>query len=97
MLFPRGQTVTANYYRDNILETALRSALRRTRENGPPITVKLHPDMSKVIFQQDGAPAHTAVTSHKWCEENLPDFWRKEVWPVAYPGEGHGGHAPLSA
>ncbi|XP_043231036.1 uncharacterized protein LOC122386167 [Amphibalanus amphitrite] len=75
---PGRPTVTASYYQDNILETALKSALSRTRENGPPTKVKLHPDMSKVIFQQDGAPAHTAGTSQPWCEEHLPDFWRKE-------------------
>ena len=84
-VIPRGQTVTATYYRDNILETTLRSALRRTREYGPPTAVKLHPDMSKVIFQQDGAPAHTAATSQEWCEEHLPDFWQKEVWPPNSP------------
>ena len=81
---PRGQTVTASYYQDNILETALKSALSRTRENGPP-TRALHPDMSKVIFQQDGAPVHTAGTSQQWCEEHLSDFWRKEVWPPNSP------------
>ena len=61
--YPRDHTVTASYYRDTILETALKSALSRTRENGPPTTAKLHPDMSKIIFQQDGSPADTAATS----------------------------------
>ena len=71
--YPRDQTVTTSFYRDTILETALRSLLSRTREDGPPTTAKLHPVMFKVIFQQDGAPAHTAATSQQWCEEHLPD------------------------
>lgn len=37
------------------------------------------------IFQQDGAPAHTANIVQKWCKENLPEFWEKEIWPPSSP------------
>ena len=31
-------------------------------------------------FQQDGATAHTAKRTQRWCEDNLPRFIRKERW-----------------
>lgn len=36
--------------------------------------------MSKV-FQQDGAPPHTANKSQKWCQKNLKYFLDKNHWP----------------
>ena len=35
--------------------------------------------------QQDGAPALTAKKVQDWCEENLPYFWAKNVWPPSLP------------
>ena len=32
-------------------------------------------------FQQDGATAHTATPTQKWCGENLPAFIQKKNWP----------------
>ena len=37
------------------------------------------------IFQQDGAPAHTANKSQKWCEKNFPKFIPKQKWPPNSP------------
>lgn len=37
------------------------------------------------VFQQDGAPAHTAKKTQKWLDENLADYWRKEMWPPQSP------------
>ena len=37
------------------------------------------------IFQQDGAPAHNSNRTQQWCEDNLPFFWEKEVWPPSSP------------
>ena len=42
------------------------------------------PGMSKVISQQDGAPAHTAK-AQEWCNNNLDEFWAKVTWPGNYP------------
>ena len=37
------------------------------------------------IFQQDGAPAHTANITQAWCRDHLPRFWPKEKWPPCSP------------
>jgi DDE superfamily endonuclease len=37
------------------------------------------------IFQQDGAPAHTARTTQQWIEQNSPDFIKKDEWPPNSP------------
>ena len=34
---------------------------------------------SPYIWQQDGAPAHTAKKVQDWCEENFPYFWAKDL------------------
>jgi len=33
------------------------------------------------VWQQDGAPAHTSNKTQQWCQDNLPLFWEKELWP----------------
>ena len=33
------------------------------------------------LFQQDGAPAHTANINQEWLRTNIPDFISKEEWP----------------
>ncbi|CAO4377463.1 unnamed protein product [Caenorhabditis nigoni] len=37
------------------------------------------------IFQQDGAPAHTAKFTQDWCERHLPEFIKKDGWPASSP------------
>ena len=37
------------------------------------------------IFQQDGAPAHTASLAQDWLSRNCPEFIRKEEWPPNSP------------
>jgi hypothetical protein len=37
------------------------------------------------IFQQDGAPAHTARITQQWIELNCPDFIKKDEWPPNSP------------
>jgi transposase len=82
---PQGQTVTAAYYTSEILEKCLTAAINRSQENGSVLERKLIPDMSKMIFQQDGAPAHHAKISQEWCEKNLVSFWGKGTWPGNSP------------
>ena len=40
---------------------------------------------SPYVWQQDGAPAHTAKATQDWCQLNLPFFWSKEMWPPSSP------------
>lgn len=37
------------------------------------------------IFQQDGAPAHTARAAQEWLQGNCPDFIEKDQWPPNSP------------
>ena len=40
---------------------------------------------SGYIFQQDGAPAHTARAMQNWLQTNCPDFIAKDQWPPNSP------------
>ena len=42
-------------------------------------------NISKSIFQQDRAPAHTAKKAQDWCIQNLKGFWKKGIWPANSP------------
>ena len=33
------------------------------------------------VFQQDGAPSHTARKTQEWLTVNFPGFWDKSIWP----------------
>ena len=61
------------------------SALQRDGEIGGVSERKLLPDMSSAIFQQDGAPAHTAKKTKDWLKANIPNFWPKGIWPPNSP------------
>ena len=37
------------------------------------------------LFQQDGAPAHTAKLSQEWLRKEIPDFITKAEWPPSSP------------
>lgn len=37
------------------------------------------------VFQQDGAPAHTARQAQEWLQLNCPDFIGKDQWPPNSP------------
>ena len=79
------QMVNSQYYVESILEMSYRQAVSRTRNNGDILTRKLLPNMSKGIFMQDGAPAHTANRTQAWCSEHMPAFWAKSEWPGNSP------------
>lgn len=50
----------------------------------PWIISNYSPDV-KVVFQQDGAPAHTSKKTQSWLSKNMPNFWSKELWPPNSP------------
>ena len=37
------------------------------------------------IFQQGGAPAHTAASAQNWIQKNCPDLVKKDEWPPNSP------------
>ncbi|QQP39893.1 Putative transposable element [Caligus rogercresseyi] len=37
-----------------------------------------------VVFQQDGVPAHTALTAQNWLKKHV-EFWPKDMWPPYSP------------
>jgi len=77
-VIPRGQTVTADYYVEEILSKMATSAMARRKQNAPPTQVKLLADMSRAVFQQDGAPAHRARKTQEWCQSHFSAFWTKD-------------------
>ena len=73
-LIPVGQTVTADYYINEILGKAMMSAMDRKRESGTFLERKMLKKMSGVIFQQDGAPAHNAKVTQNWLRRSINSF-----------------------
>lgn len=37
------------------------------------------------VWQQDGAPAHTAATTQQFLQENVAEFWPASMWPPSSP------------
>ena len=71
---PKGQTVTATYYQEHILPVyfeAMKSNIFSTKKN--------------IVFQQDGASAHTAKSTMKVLEEEVRTVWGKGIWPGNSP------------
>lgn len=61
-----GETWTAEIYKTRVLENVvLRWSQRYARG-------------ANWIFQQDGAPAHTARSTQEWLENNFPEFIDKK-------------------
>ena len=80
-----GQTVTADYYVNEVLKKTLSATYKRKRKTGSTIQRKMVHNMSNSIFQQDGAPAHHSKKSQEWLKNNIPSFWEKGIWPGNSP------------
>ena len=65
--------INAAYYKTEVLEKVVAPALW-------DLYGKDH-----YVFQQDGAPAHTANIVQVWYRENLTDFLDKTLWPPRSP------------
>ena len=74
------QTVNTAYYIDEILSKSCLDTLNRTKNYGSIMERKMVQNMSKAVFMQDGAPAHTSKKTQSWCKENLANFWDKTQW-----------------
>ena len=78
-ILPQGQTVDAEYYVEDILETEVKPLLKRLKRTNEATTKKMV--VNKFTFQQDGAPAHSSKHAQDWCLQNLPNFINKDDWP----------------
>ena len=84
-IVPQGQTINQDYYCTKILEDNLFKRIEKNDPNGSIFDVKLVPDMSQLIFQQDGARAHTARRTQELLATKIPNFWNKAMWPPNSP------------
>ena len=82
---PTGQTLTSEYYINQILEKELKPLTSRRRVTGGPIERKLFGSKKETTFIQDGALAHTLKPTQTWCQKNLPNFIAKDGWPANSP------------
>ena len=73
VFIPVGVKINALTYQNLILEPILKELKVNMFENQP------------FLFQQDGAPAHTANSTQEWLRNELPDFISKEEWPPSSP------------
>ena len=82
---PVGQTVTADYYINEIQGKSLISAMNRKGKIGTVLQRKMLENMFGAIFQQDGAPAHKAKITQDWSGGRINKFWVKGTWPANSP------------
>lgn len=68
-----GVKVNATYYREKVLEAALKPWAREQ--------FRLRP----WTFQQDSAPAHKARVNQDWLKNNVPNFISHTEWPSKSP------------
>ena len=81
-MLPTGQTLTTEYYINQIFEKEVKRLTSRRQVTGSPIERKLFSSKKEMTFVQDGALAHTSKASQTWCQKNLPNFIAKDGWPA---------------
>lgn len=69
----KGVKINALYYKTEVLEKIVAPNLKGMFGN------------EYYVFQQDGAPSHTANAVQAWCQANLTDFLPKHEWPPSSP------------
>lgn len=80
----QGQTVDGDYYRTKILPIYF-EACTRTVEDAQIDRGILFSDKEKVVFMQDGAPAHTANAKLTLINQSFRAVWSKGTWPGNSP------------
>ena len=68
---PKEAKVNADFYKKQLLPALLLDGRRLMQGD--------------FVFQQDGAPAHTAATVQEYLKQHCPDFIEKEQWPPNSP------------
>ena len=84
-IVPQGTNIDQEYYCTNILEGNMFKRMKKNAVRGTKFNVQLVPDMSEMIFQQDGARPHTALRTQRLLQEKIPNFWNKDMWPANSP------------
>ena len=69
IFLPQGQTLTADYYINNILEKEVRPVLHRKNVNEATDKRKLFSFNRHMTFVQEGAPAHAVKATQEWCKK----------------------------
>ena len=69
---PKGQTVNAEYYVEDILEKEVKPLLKRSKRTNEATTNKMVVNQRRFAFQQDGAPAQISEHPQDRCLQNLP-------------------------
>ena len=78
---PQGQTLTADYYINNILEKEVKPVLHRKNVNEATDKRKLISSNRHMTFVQDAALAQAAKTTQDdGVKTNLPNFIEKTCW-----------------
>ena len=73
VFIPMGVKINAVTYQNLVLEPVVKDLGVNMFGNQP------------FLFQQDGAPAHTANSTQEWLRIEIPDFIAKEEWPPSSP------------
>ena len=73
VFIPDGMKINADLYMNHILKKYVLPISSTFMKN------------TQWVFQQDGAPAHTAKITQDWLSINLPGFLSREDWPPASP------------
>ena len=81
---PQGQTLTADYYINNILEKEAKPVLHRKNVNEATDKRKLFSSNRHMTFVQDGAPVHAAKATQAWCKKNT-QFKRENMLAHKFP------------
>ena len=63
----------------------MKPLLSRRSTTEEPVKRKLFTNNGSAIFVHDGAPAHMAEATQKWCKRNLPNFIQTDEWPANTP------------
>ena len=64
------------YYCTNILDKTMQRCTFKEAKTGSTLQRAMTSDISKIIFMQDGAPAHTAKVTQQKCSDIIPSFWK---------------------
>ena len=82
---PQGQTLTADYYINNILQKEVKPVLHRKNVNEATDKRKLFSSNRHMTFVQDGVPAHPAKATQAWCKKKPAKFYRENMLAPKFP------------